>query len=137
MDIDAALRQQVSEATGSAFGQAPVKKLKGDASNRSYYRVGVFPESYVVMVMPKDAATKSEEASKGEPPKELPFVNVHRYLEKLGVRVPEIVRYDEPAGMMVLEDLGDLTFEAALEGDKHRDELYGKAIDLLADLRAK
>ncbi len=30
---------------------------------------------------------------------------MHRYLEKLGVRVPRILRYDEPAGMMVLEDL--------------------------------
>ena len=41
---------------------------------------------------------------------------MHRYLEKLGVRVPRILRYDEPAGMMVLEDLSDVTFEAALEG---------------------
>jgi aminoglycoside/choline kinase family phosphotransferase len=137
MDIDSALRTQVSEATGRQFQAAPVKKLKGDASNRSYYRVGGYPESNVVMVMPKDAATKSEEASKGEAPKELPFVNVHRYLAKLGVRIPRIVRYDEPAGMMVLEDLGDLTFEAALEGEKHREELYGKAIDLLAQIRAR
>ena len=52
----------------------------------------------------------SEEATKGEPPKELPFVNVHRYLEKLKVRVPRILRYDEPAGMMVLEDLSAYTF---------------------------
>lgn len=135
MDIDASLRAQVEKATGKPFKDAPVKKLKGDASNRSYYRVGTPPASYVLMVMPPDAAKKSEEATRGEPPAELPFVNVHRYLHGLGVRVPEILRYDEPAGMMVLEDLSDTTFEMALEGGKKNEELYTRAVDLLANLR--
>lgn len=137
MEIEAALRDQVGTAIGRPVPQAPVKKLKGDASNRSYYRVGTAPESWVVMVMPLEASKKSEEASKGEPPKELPFVNVHRYLEKLGVRVPRILRFDEPAGMMVLEDLSDVTFEAALEGGKNNLALYTRAVDLLARLRAQ
>jgi hypothetical protein len=137
MDIEAALRAQVGQATGRPVPQAPIKKLKGDASNRSYYRVGQPPESWVVMVMPLDATKKSEEATKGEPPKELPFVNVHRYLEKIGIRVPRILRYDEPAGMMVLEDLSDNTFEAALEGGKHNEALYTRAVELLAQLRAR
>ena len=137
MELEAALRDQVGKAIGRPVPNAAIKKLKGDASNRSYYRVGTPPESWVVMVMPLDATKKSEEATKGEPPKELPFVNVHRYLEKLGVRVPRILRYDEPAGMMVLEDLTDLTFEAALEGGKHRDALYGRAVELLARLRVQ
>ncbi len=137
MELEAALRDQVGKAIGRPVPQAPIRKLKGDASNRSYYRVGTPPESWVVMVMPLDATKKSEEATKGEPPKELPFVNVHRYLEKLGIRVPRILRYDEPAGMMVLEDLSDVTFEAALEGGKHREALYTRAVDLLARLRAQ
>src|SRR5437870_11817367 len=112
------LREQVAKVTGRATAEWPVTKLKGDASNRSYYRVGAPPHAYVMMVMPPEASKKSEEASKGEPPRELPFVNVHRYLRKLGVRVPDILDYDEPKGLMVLEDLGDLTFEAALEGGK-------------------
>ncbi|WNG60129.1 phosphotransferase [Archangium gephyra] len=137
MEIEAALRDQVGKAIGRPVPQAPIKKLKGDASNRSYYRVGTAPESWVVMVMPLDASKKSEEASKGEPPKELPFVNVHRYLEKLGIRVPRILRFDEPAGMMVLEDLSDITFEAALEGGKNNQALYTRAVDLLARMRAQ
>ncbi|EPX62900.1 putative phosphotransferase [Cystobacter fuscus DSM 2262] len=137
MELEAALRDQVGKAIGRPVPQAPITKLKGDASNRSYYRVGTAPESWVLMVMPLEASKKSEEASKGEPPKELPFINVHRYLEGLGIRVPRILRYDEPAGMMVLEDLTDRTFEAALEGGKHRDELYTRAVDLLARLRAQ
>lgn len=137
MELEAALCDQVLQATGERAAGMPVIKLKGDASNRSYYRVGQPPKSWVVMVMPPDASKKSEEATKGDPPTELPFVNVHRYLERLGVRVPVIARYDEPAGMMVLEDLGDVTFEQALDGGRHREDLYGRAIDLLARLRAR
>ena len=135
MELEAALRDQVLRATGEQATDRPVLKLKGDASNRSYYRVGAAPKSHVVMVMPTDATKASEEVSKGEPPRELPFVNVHRYLTRLGVRVPHILRYDEPAGMMVLEDLSDLTFEAALEGGKHQDRLHREAVKLLARLR--
>ena len=136
MDLDTRLRHQEELATGRSAANAPVLKLKGDASNRSYYRVGTPPDSHVHMVMPPDAAKKSEEASSGEAPKELPFVNVHRYLEKLGVRVPKILRYDEPEGIMVLEDLSDRTFEQAqAAGD--RQGWYTKAVRLLAKLRAR
>jgi N-acetylmuramate 1-kinase len=134
MDFDARLRAQVAKAAGHPVPDAPVKRLKQDASNRSYYRVGVPPRSWVAMVMPPDVSRKSEEIQKGAPPKELPFVNVHRYLERIGVRVPRIIHYDEPAGTMVLEDLGDLTFENALRF-RSPEELYPKAIDLLAQLR--
>jgi N-acetylmuramate 1-kinase len=136
MNLEDSLRQQVEIATGRQATDAPVVKLKGDASNRSYYRVSTPPHSQIVMVMPTDGALRSEEASKGEAPEGLPFVNVHRYLEKLGVRVPKILRYDEAAGMMVLEDLGDVTFEQALASGS-REELYGRAVDLLARLRVE
>ncbi|HVP60576.1 MAG TPA: phosphotransferase [Myxococcaceae bacterium] len=134
MHSEQALRDQVAMATGRPQDGAPIVQLKGDASNRSYLRVGHWPDSHVVMVMPP-GPQKSEEASKGGPPDELPFVNVHRYLEGLGVRVPRILRYDPGAAMMVLEDLGDLTFERALDGAP-REVLYGRAIDLLARMRA-
>jgi aminoglycoside/choline kinase family phosphotransferase len=134
MDFDGRLRAQVAKATGHPALDAPVTRLKQDASNRSYYRVGVPPSSWVLMVMPPDVSRKSEEVQKGAPPSELPFLNVRRYLERIGVRVPRVLRYDEPAGMMVLEDLGDLTFENALR--IHSPEaLYPRAIDLLAHLR--
>ena len=135
-ELEAALRKEVALATGRSRNHAAVLKLKGDASNRSYYRVGTYPDSNVVMVMPREGAGRSEEASKGELPKELPFINVHRYLQQLDARVPEIFRYDESAGLMVLEDLGDVTFERALQTEK-RELLYGRAVDLLARLRVQ
>src|SRR5215813_1572927 len=134
MHAEQSLRDQVALATGRPQDGAPIVQLKGDASNRSYLRVGAWPHSHVVMVMPREA-TRSEEATQGEVPHELPFVNVHRYLETLGVRVPHILRYDPSAAVMVLEDLGDVTFERALQ-DSSAEELYSRAVELLARMRA-
>lgn len=134
--MDSQLRAQVERVTRTSLGSAPVLKLAGQASSRMYFRVGTPPESWVVMVMPVDAAKKSDEASKGPAPTELPFVNVHRYLDGLGVRVPKIHHYDEPAGMMVIEDLTDETFEMAL-AKTDRAKLYTQAVQLLARLRAQ
>lgn len=132
--LDALLRTQVERATG-APATGPIVKLKGDASNRSYYRVGTAPHSHVLMVMPLDSLKVSEEAVSGEAPSELPFINVHRYLERLGIRVPRILRADLDAGVLVLEDLGDVTFEQALaSGDPAT--MYRDAVRLLARLRA-
>ncbi len=133
MTLEAALRDQVARATGRPQDGAPVQRLKGDASNRSYLRVGTWPDSLVVMVMPPQAHS-SEEASGDAVPEELPFVDVQRYLRRLGVRVPSILHYDERAGMMVLEDLGDVTLEKALGGTA-TEPLYRSAVDLLARLR--
>ncbi len=46
MNLEAALRDQVEKATGKPGAHKPVKQLKGDASNRSYYRVGDRPDSH-------------------------------------------------------------------------------------------
>lgn len=136
-DIELQLREVVGRATGRPAHAAKVIKLKGDASNRSYYRVVEDAQSHVVMVMPPDS-TRSEEATKGEAPKELPFLNVHRYLGKLGVRVPEIRRYEPERGLMVLEDLGDVLFEhAQARNGAEREAWYGRAVETLARLRAR
>jgi aminoglycoside/choline kinase family phosphotransferase len=135
IDIEQILRDYAATAGGVNASAARVIKLKGDASSRAYYRIADDAHSYVAMVMPQDAS-KSEEASKGAAPTELPFINVHRYLDGLGVRVPKIFDYNERAGLMLLEDLSDLTFEAALQKGS-REDLYGRAVDLLAALRAR
>jgi aminoglycoside/choline kinase family phosphotransferase len=136
MDLIASLRAQVELATGRSAATAPVVKLKGDASGRSYYRVGTHPDSQVLMVLPPDAVKTSDEVTQGAPPDELPFLNVHRYLHRLGIRVPRILRSDLPAGVLVLEDLGDVTFERALQ-DGDRTRLYRDAVRLLARLRVE
>src|SRR5579872_4239584 len=80
------LRAAFGEATGLAAQGAEVIRLPGGAGNRIYWRVGRPGTSVVVMELPPEAK-KSEEVSKKEAPAELPFINVRRYLARLGVRV--------------------------------------------------
>jgi len=133
------VREAVARATGRRADSAPVRRLAGHASMRSYWRVGTPPASQVVMVMPPDA--RPEEVTKGGPPAVDPFVDVQRYLARLGVRVPAIsaIFMDDPrGGLLVLEDLGDVTLEEALlrGGPPSAAALYPVAIDQLARLRA-
>jgi len=101
---------------------------------RSYWRVGVAPDSLVVMVLPEDS--RSEEVTKGGPPPVNPFVDVQRYLEGIGVRVPAIRAFYEPEGLMILEDLGDEMLETRLLAGDPAEPLYAAAVDQLARLRA-
>jgi hypothetical protein len=137
-DTERRVRAAVARATGRRTESAPVRRLAGHASLRSYWRVGEGPTSLVVMVMPPGA--KPEEATAGGPPAEEPFVSVQRYLRAIGVRVPGILAFYEPGpgqgGLMVLEDLGDEMLETRLRAGADPEPLYAQAIDALARLRA-
>ncbi len=134
---EARVRGAVGRATGADASAAPVTRLAGHASARSYWRVGAPPASHVVMVMPPDA--KPEEVTKGGRPAVDPFVDVQRYLAGIGVRVPRIVAFEEEdplGGLMVLEDLGDDMLETRLRAGDDQRLLYETAVDALARLRA-
>ncbi|HEY6912275.1 MAG TPA: phosphotransferase [Myxococcales bacterium] len=128
------LQAAYTSATGQPAGR--VERLPGGAGNRIYWRVhGITGEPAVVMELPADPV-KSEEASKDHAPAELPFLNVHRYLERIGVRVPRLLLDAHRDGFLVIEDLTDRTLERALVEGADRRKLYSDAIDQLARLRA-
>src|SRR3954449_7899452 len=110
-------------------------RLPGGAGNRIYWRlVERDGRSAVVMELPPEPG-KSEEASKEPSPKDLPFLDAHRYLERIGVRVPHVFLDAHRRGFVVIEDLTDQTLEMALrKGDRRK--IYQDAIDQLARLRA-
>lgn len=132
---DAQLQAAYTSATGQPAGR--VERLPGGAGNRIYWRVFglVQGSSAVVMELPEDPV-KSEEASKGHSFAELPFLNVQRYLDRIGVRVPRVLLDGVKDGFLVIEDLTDRTLEAALLDGAPQREVYGRAIDQLAKLRA-
>lgn len=131
---DAQLQAAYTSATGRPA--ARVERLPGGAGNRTYWRVhGLTGASAVVMELPADPV-KSEEASKDHAPTELPFLNVHRYLDKIGVRVPRLLLDASKDGFLVIEDLTDRTLERALLDGGDREAIYSAAIDQLARLRA-
>ena len=131
---EARVREVAARTTGTDWSKAPVRRLAGHASMRSYWRVGGPGASLVVMVMPPDG--RPEEVTKGAAPAVNPFVDVQRYLRQLGVRVPAIHAFHEKEGLMVLEDLGDEMLETRLLAGDAPEPLYRTAVDQLARLRA-
>ena len=66
-------------------------------------------------------------------PKELPFLNVHRFLHRVGVRVPKICGQWAADGLLLLEDLGDTALWDRVQGLSESEVIgwYKKAIDEL------
>jgi len=138
----------LNRALGELYGQpvlsTEVIKLRGDASTRSYFRVRVAdaptgrPASIIAMLLPEDAF-KSDEGGKQPENQRLPFLEVAELLESKGLPVPSIYVEDLANRIILLEDLGNVTFEQQLRRTPHSDwqRLYGGAIDLLADLHER
>jgi len=70
---------------------------------------------------------------------ELPFVNVLRHLAGRGISVPMLHYYDTVAGLLYLEDFGDVTlYQACEDKDRSRiDHLYSQAIDTLVGIHLR
>jgi aminoglycoside/choline kinase family phosphotransferase len=119
--------------------------LAGDASSRRYHRAhlsGGAPASLIVMELPEDSAlplSSEELAIFKEAPKELPFLNVHRFLSSVGVNVPEIYGQWENEGILLLEDLGDTALWDRVQGLSDHEVVawYRKAIDELLNLQIR
>jgi aminoglycoside/choline kinase family phosphotransferase len=119
--------------------------LAGDASNRRYFRIelaGGVARSVILMQLAEPEAFKqSEEAVSGATHQvtELPFLNILSHLSKAGVSVPRLYHYDQPAGLLYLEDFGDLTLvEACREASaKDLESRYTQAVDALVHMQAK
>ena len=128
----------VREITGGTTGI--VETMVGDASTRRYHRVrirGGSPESVVIMELP-DEPLKSEEASAGALPPELPFLNVQRYLAAGAIPVPRVYKADMVRGLVALEDLGDRTFESVVTNGSRpeRQRFYRAAIEHIVQIQA-
>jgi aminoglycoside/choline kinase family phosphotransferase len=81
------------------------KKIAGDASFRSYYRVNTKFGNETVVLM--DAPPEKEEIT--------PFINIAEYLISVGISAPRIIGSDEKNGFVLLEDLGINTFTKILD----------------------
>lgn len=129
------LFSSLEQLYGRVPQDATLTRLRGDASTRVYYRLDVknaSPATAMVMHLPEDAL----KSPSGERFVELPFLDVQRFLEQRSIRVPKIYAADVARRVVLLEDLGDETFEARLlrEGRPAWSRLYGEAADLLADM---
>ncbi len=123
---------------------ASLTHLAGDFSVRRYLRAGLAgkdaPATLVVMVLAGSGLPLSSEELGvfPEPPSELPFVDVHRLLSSIGAPVPEIYVADVDAGLILLEDGGDVTlWDRASGAPGEAEALYRCAIDALLILHTR
>jgi len=103
------------------------KKVAGDASFRSYYRVSCSDSNWktkILMFAPVGLERLDH------------FILIDNFLVSLDLSAPRIIAIEEDQGLLLLEDFGDLSFSKAL---KHNPELepliYKSAIDVLLFLQ--
>lgn len=114
------------------FSEFDFKKIAGDASFRSYYRIQNGNKNYILM----DAPPEYEDMK--------PFVNVSNILLQNNLSAPQIHEIDYDNGFMVLEDFGqDKYSNLLLDNQKlqnleiSEEGLYRNAIDALIHLHDK
>lgn len=102
---------------------AQILPLAGDASFRRYFRIVDGDRRAVLM----DAPPPHEDPR--------PFVSVGEWLCGHGFAAPRILARDLDQGLLLLEDFGDARLKEHVD-TAPQDEmaLYGRAVDLLADL---
>ena len=138
------IERALAELYGEPPPEAKLAKLRGDASTRSYFRARIeeaapgTPRELIVMQLPADAF-RSDEGGAQPTSSQLPFLEVAELLSTRGLPVPTVYAEDLENGVVLLEDLGDLTFHQALLGTPSPEwaTLYGRAVDLLAELHER
>ena len=108
--------------------------LKGDASDRIYFRVNYFPQnpdsgnsSLIVMQLKEPC-----------PDKEPDFNRMQKFLFHLDMPVPEILHYDAERGLLFLEDGGNTHLEDITRNSPNQIiTWYQKAIDLIVAMQTR
>lgn len=140
------IREKIQATLGPNTTVESVAPLAGDASSRRYYRARLDGatrlRSLIVMELPAGSGlplSSEELAIFKERPKELPFVNVHRFLTQIGVKVPQLYGRWENEGILFLEDLGDTALWDRVQGLDEQKVMswYRKAIDELLNLQVR
>jgi N-acetylmuramate 1-kinase len=146
--MDTKLRHVIDAAITILWGKetsvTQLVPLTGDASSRSYARLhlqGNGPATTVVMILAGSALPlSSDELSVfKEPLTELPYLNVYRFLQPLGLQIPETYYDGSNSGFLLLEDIGDVPLREAAQGQSALDieRMYRKAIDQLVLLQVE
>jgi aminoglycoside/choline kinase family phosphotransferase len=114
----------IEEKTGK---DSVVYKLAGDASVRQYFRL--LPQSgQVSLLVCVDPANSVPS-----------FIEIHRLFKDNGIGIPAVYAFDLGAGLILLEDLGDLNLETYVKNCKSGEtviEQYKKVIGLVLDIQS-
>jgi len=117
------LSKEISNFISKQVGTADFEclQLAGDASTRKYYRIVFENQSRVLMSW-----------EPFQDPENYPFLNVLQHFAKVDVRVPKVEGLAPELGVVLLEDLGDLTLERKFwenQDQKLTFPFYQQAVD--------
>jgi aminoglycoside/choline kinase family phosphotransferase len=106
-----------------------VVRLTSDASDRRYFRILTPSETPVVIAL----YSSSFDAER------LSFLNVTKLLGEIPIPIPEVLDCAADLGVLVLEDLGDVTLQAHVGAAPWSDHaaLYREAVRLIAKLQRR
>jgi len=96
------------DAVDKAFRNQKIKRvaLAGDGSDRKWYRLS---SGKSTLVMVDHGIRQNKKIAEADA-----FVAIGRHLEAAGVRVPKIYLYDTFAGLVFMQDLGDLNLQQVI-----------------------
>lgn len=153
-DVDSSVAE--AEWAGRLVSVGSIAKIPGDASTRRYYRVTT-KSSHNPKGPRSPMGSISEEIQLealtgvpsfilarvdpfGDQKETYPFLVMRNHLEASGVMVPKVYDSDAERGLMLLEDLGDVTLLRRLQevsnGEVER-QLYQRVLDGLIQLQFK
>lgn len=106
-----------------------VVPLMDDASDRRYFRVTPLRKPSLVIAVYEGAINYAT----------LPFVNVAKLLRQMPVPIPNILDHEASLGVLVLEDLGNVTIQEHMQTEPNQDHttLYRKAVNLIEILQRR
>jgi N-acetylmuramate 1-kinase len=108
--------------------------LKGDASDRNYFRVHYYVKSHPT----EKSSIIVMQLKEPNPEKEPDFNRMQNFLKHLDIPVPEILHYDTRRGLLFLEDGGDMHLEDITRNSPENIILwYQKAIDLIVAMQTR
>lgn len=96
-------------------------RIAGDMSSRAYSRLSLNGLTAILM----DAETSMRS-----------FVEMTHWLESVGLSVPEVLLEDAEAGLLLLEDFGDLSMKAAIVDAEKSELAYDTCLQILLRIRA-
>ena len=124
--MSASRRSQALEWAAQQLPAGPWNSevVSSDASFRSYYRVSMGQQSFVIM----DAPPEREPVTA--------FLDVGDRLRAIGLHAPEVHAADPERGFVLLEDLGRRPYHHVLEPG-NADRLFGAAMTALETIQVK
>jgi NDP-sugar pyrophosphorylase family protein len=104
-------------------------KLKGDGSDRSWYRLTVGNHS---LILADHGIRQKKTVSEIDA-----FTSIGRHLHAKGIPVPEIYLFETFAGLVFMEDLGDVNLQAIVQKTTKESEIiawYKRVLNLLINM---